>query len=68
MLQRELARWMGKPQSFASRFESGTVMLEVPQLRQVCQTLGIFLRDELLGTDPVPKEHEQQRNRASYRR
>ena len=45
MLQGELARRLGKPQSFVSRFESGAVMLDMPQLRQVCRALGLSLRE-----------------------
>ena len=43
MLQGELARRLNKPQSFVSRFESGAVMLDMPQLRQVCRALGLSL-------------------------
>jgi len=43
MLQGELARRLSKPQSFVSRFESGAVMLDMPQLRQVCRALGLSL-------------------------
>jgi transcriptional regulator with XRE-family HTH domain len=45
MLQGALARILDKPQSFVSRYESGAVMLDLPQLRQVCQALGLSLRD-----------------------
>ena len=45
LLQGELARRLGKPQSFVSRFEAGAVMLDMPQLRQVCRALGLSLRE-----------------------
>lgn len=45
MLQGELARRLSKPQSFVSRFESGAVMLDMPQLRQVCRALGLSLHE-----------------------
>lgn len=43
MLQRELADRLGKPPSFVCRFEKGSVMLDMPQLRQVCRALGLTL-------------------------
>jgi transcriptional regulator with XRE-family HTH domain len=45
MLQGELAQRLEKPQSFVSRFEGGAVMLDMPQLRQICLALNISLRD-----------------------
>ena len=53
MLQRELAVRLGKPPSFVCRFEKGSVMLDMPQLRQVCRALGLTLREmvELYETE-----------------
>jgi transcriptional regulator with XRE-family HTH domain len=41
--QRELSRRLGKPQSFVSRYESGQRRLDLLELRQICQALGISL-------------------------
>lgn len=45
MLQHELASKLDKPTSFVCRFEKGSVMLDMPQLRQVCHALGLSLRE-----------------------
>ncbi len=41
--QADLAERLGKPQPFVSRFESGEKLLDLPELRQVCQALGLTL-------------------------
>jgi transcriptional regulator with XRE-family HTH domain len=41
--QVDLAERLGQPQSFVSKFESGERRLDVLELRQVCQILGISL-------------------------
>lgn len=43
--QADLAEKLLKPQPFVSRFESGEKLLDLPELRQVCQALGISLLD-----------------------
>ena len=43
--QSELARRLGQPQSFVSKYESGERRLDVLELRQICQALGITLVD-----------------------
>lgn len=43
--QSDLAERLGKPQPFVSRFESGEKLLDLPELRQVCQALGLTLTE-----------------------
>ena len=43
--QADLAERLGQPQSFVSKFESGERRLDILELRQVCQALGIPLHE-----------------------
>ena len=43
--QVDLARKLGEPQSFVSRYESGERRLDVLELRQICAVLGVSLAD-----------------------
>lgn len=43
--QADLARKLGEPQSFVSRYESGERRLDVLELRQICSALGVSLLD-----------------------
>jgi transcriptional regulator with XRE-family HTH domain len=43
--QRELSEQLGKPQSFVSRYESGQRRLDLLELRQICQVIGISLTE-----------------------
>lgn len=43
--QADLARKLGEPQSFVSRYESGERRLDVLELRQICMVLGVSLAD-----------------------
>jgi transcriptional regulator with XRE-family HTH domain len=43
--QEDLARKLGEPQSFVSRYESGDRRLDVLELRQICRILGVSLGD-----------------------
>lgn len=43
--QADLARKLGEPQSFVSRYESGERRLDVLELRQICGMLGVSLAD-----------------------
>lgn len=45
MRQADLARLLGEPQSFVSRFESGERRLDVLELRWICSVLGVGLGD-----------------------
>jgi transcriptional regulator with XRE-family HTH domain len=38
-----LSKRLGRPQSFVSKYESGERRLDLVELRQVCQALGISL-------------------------
>ena len=41
----DLARSLGKPQAFVSYYESGARRLDLLELRQICQVLGVPLLD-----------------------
>lgn len=43
--QGDLAKRLGVPQSFVSKYESGQRRLYLVEVRQICQTLGISLGD-----------------------
>lgn len=43
--QTDLARKLGEPQSFVSRYESGDRRLDVLELRHICEVLGVSLAD-----------------------
>ena len=43
--QVELAKQLGVPQSFISKYESGERRLDILELRQICQLIGISLDD-----------------------
>ena len=43
--QVELARQLGVPQSFISKYESGERRLDILELRQICHLIGISLED-----------------------
>lgn len=43
--QADLAKLLGKPQSFVSKFESGERRLDLLELRQVCKATGITLTE-----------------------
>ena len=43
--QVDMAEQLDVPQSFVSKYESGTRNLDILELRQICQILGISLHD-----------------------
>ncbi len=45
LTQAEMAKKLGQPQSFVSKYESGERRLDVLELRQVCRASGISLID-----------------------
>ena len=49
--QEDLARKLGEPQSFVSRYESGDRRLDVLELRQICEVLGVSLADFIKRLD-----------------
>ena len=45
MRQVDLALRLNQPQSYVSKYESGERRLDILELRQVCQAVGIGLSD-----------------------
>ena len=43
LTQKDVARRLGQPQSFVSKYESGERRLDLVELREVCDALGIPL-------------------------
>lgn len=43
--QSDLAKRLGQPQSFVSKYESGERRLDVLELRQICKAVDISLAD-----------------------
>ena len=43
--QVDLARMLGQPQSFVSKYEAGERRLDIVELEQVCAACGISLAD-----------------------
>ncbi|MEX0715357.1 MAG: helix-turn-helix transcriptional regulator [Planctomycetaceae bacterium] len=43
--QEDLARLLGKPQSFVSNYERGERRLDLLEVRQICEAVGISLTD-----------------------
>ena len=53
--QEDIAKRLGKPQSFVSKFESGERRLDILELREVCSVLGISLGDFVRKLERVVK-------------
>jgi transcriptional regulator with XRE-family HTH domain len=59
--QQELAAALDKPQSFVSKYESGERKLDILELRQICQKLGIDIvrfimrLEDVLGDERAAK-------------
>ena len=45
LTQGQLARVLGQPQSFVSKYESGERRLDFVEVRQVCEAAGVSLED-----------------------
>jgi transcriptional regulator with XRE-family HTH domain len=43
--QEDLAEHLGRPQSFVSKYERGDRRLDLVELRQICQAVGVPLAD-----------------------
>ena len=43
LTQVELARLLGRPQSYVSKYESGERKLDLPELDEICQALRVGL-------------------------
>ena len=62
--QADLASLLGKPQPFVSRFESGEKLLDLPELRQVCNALGISLPEFVRRYEEALLRSEQEQRPA----
>jgi transcriptional regulator with XRE-family HTH domain len=56
--QVELAQELGVPQSFVSKYESGDRRLDVLELRQVCDAIGISLQEFIQELENILNEAE----------
>ncbi len=60
--QTELAARLGKPHSYISRIENRHIRVDVIELKEICETLGIsfrqFVNDLADDLSQEPKEHE----------
>ncbi len=45
LTQVDLAKRLGQPQSYVSKYESGQRRLDLLEIRQLCQALGISLKE-----------------------
>ena len=45
LTQSDLAKRLGQPQSFVSKYESGERLLDLVELRRICKAVGIALVD-----------------------
>ncbi|MCH8054802.1 MAG: helix-turn-helix transcriptional regulator [Deltaproteobacteria bacterium] len=45
LTQSDLAKRLGQPQSFVSKYESGERLLDLVELRRICKAVGISLVD-----------------------
>jgi len=43
LTQETLAAHLGKPQSYVSKYESGERRLDLPEIREVCEAVGLSL-------------------------
>jgi len=43
--QEDLAKRLGTPQSFVSKYESGERRLDLVEVRRICQAIGVSLSD-----------------------
>ncbi len=43
--QEEVAQRLGQPQSFVSKYETGERRLDLAELRDICEVLGVSLTD-----------------------
>ncbi len=59
LTQADLAKRLGKPQSFVSKYECGERRLDLPELQQVCAVLGVslveFVRSYVDGVGTTPR-------------
>lgn len=56
--QVDMAERLGVPQSFVSKYESGTRRLDIIELRHICQALEISLQDFIQKMEEMLNEAE----------
>ncbi len=56
LLQSVLAERLGRPQSFVSKYESGERRLDLIELREVCQAMGISLENFIIQFEEISDE------------
>lgn len=56
LLQEEVARRLGQPQSFVSKYETGERRLDLAELRDICEVLGISLEDLIQNIEGASDE------------
>lgn len=56
LLQSALAERLGRPQSFVSKYESGERRLDLIELREVCQAMGISLENFIIQFEEISDE------------
>ena len=61
LTQLDVAKHLGRPQSFVSKYESGERRLDLPELREVCLSLGTTLIELVTRFESGSKQ--QQKNR-----
>lgn len=54
--QVDMAEKLGVPQSFISKYESGTRDLDILELRRICQIMGISLQDFVKSLEEILNE------------
>lgn len=55
LTQTEVARRLNQPQSFVSKYESGERRLDILELQEVCQVLGITLAEFVARLERGPR-------------
>lgn len=51
LTQTDVAQRLGQPQSFVSKYESGERRLDIIELREVCQAIGVPLMEFIRKLD-----------------
>jgi transcriptional regulator with XRE-family HTH domain len=56
--QVDLAKRLGVPQSFISKYEAGERQLNILELRQICQSMGVAFEDFVRQLEDMLNEAE----------